>query len=217
MRTETDSLAKLLGNTNKLLEEIEIYVDNSKTVGMLSGGSMVKVNREELLNMLEAVRECFPQEVKAAASIVNTKDSIIAEARAQADRIIKDAAEETRAMIDGDEVVAMANMRADEIIADAEDKADYMVMQAKQVAEELQNGAMTYVQSMMGGLESMYGEMIENEKAYFNSVMDKLKADHRQILENKQEIDLQIGSTYKGSRSKEDFEKKEEPAMTEQP
>ena len=30
----------------KLLEEIEIYIDNCKTAGVLSSGNMIKVNRQ---------------------------------------------------------------------------------------------------------------------------------------------------------------------------
>lgn len=203
MKTEIDS-------TVNLIEEIETYVDNGKTVGMLSGGSMVKINREELLSMLAEVKSRFPKEVNESKRIVSTRESILADAKAKAEKIIQDAAAETRAMIDGDEVVAMANMRADEILADAQAQADAILMQARKIADELQNGALGYVQNMMAGLEFMYSDMIENEKNYFNSVMEKLKADHKKILENKHEVDLQLGNSYKSSRSKEDFEKKED-------
>ena len=38
-------------NIDQLIDEMEVYIDNCKTTGMLSGGSMIKVNREELLAM----------------------------------------------------------------------------------------------------------------------------------------------------------------------
>ena len=34
-------------NIDQLIEEIEVYVDNCKSAGMLGGGSMIKLNREE--------------------------------------------------------------------------------------------------------------------------------------------------------------------------
>ena len=40
-------------NIDQLIDEMEVYIDNCKTTGMLSGGSMIKVNREELLAMLD--------------------------------------------------------------------------------------------------------------------------------------------------------------------
>ncbi|MDO5146741.1 MAG: hypothetical protein Q4D60_07035 [Eubacteriales bacterium] len=199
-------------NAEQLIEEIETYVDNSKTAGMLSGGSMVKLNREELLSMLSELRLALPKEIAESKRVMNTKESILADARARAERIIQDAAAETRAMIDGDEVVAMANMRAEEIVKDAEDQADEIILKAKETARALQTGALEYTQSMMGGLEYMYSSMLEQEKKYFDSVLSKLRAEHRQIVEDKHEIDLQLGYGSKGSRSRQDFEKTEEGA-----
>ena len=59
----------------KLLEEIEIYIDNCKTAGVLSSGNMIKVNREELIAMLEEVRMRLPKEIAESKRIVKTKDS----------------------------------------------------------------------------------------------------------------------------------------------
>ena len=55
----------------KLLEEIEIYIDNCKTAGVLSSGNMIKVNREELIAMLEEVRMRLPKEIAELKKIVN--------------------------------------------------------------------------------------------------------------------------------------------------
>ena len=50
----------------ELIEEIEVYVDNCKTAGVLSSGSMIKINREELLAMLDEVPACQKNWQKAA-------------------------------------------------------------------------------------------------------------------------------------------------------
>ena len=89
----------------KLLEEIEIYIDNCKTAGVLSSGNMIKVNREELIAMLEEVRMRLPKEIAESKRIVKTKDRIIADARAKGHRIMQDAAKEA-GVID-----AAANLR----------------------------------------------------------------------------------------------------------
>ena len=54
--------------------------------------------------------------------------------------------------------------------------------------------------------------IIKEEKEYFNSVLEKLKSEHKQIVADKQEIDLQLGAGIRTGRRKEDFEKKEERA-----
>lgn len=195
-----------------LLEEIIIYIDNCKTAGVLSNGSMVKVNREELISMLEEVRDLLPKEIAESKRIVRTKDKIIADARARAQRIMQDAAKEAGVMIDDQEIVSMANMRAEDIVSKAKKEADEVSTSARDTAKEVQIGALKYTQSMLEGLEYMYGTIIKEEKEYFNSVLDKLKKEQKQIAADKQEIDMQLNAGIRTGRTKEDFEKKEEPA-----
>lgn len=195
----------------KLLDEIAIYIDNCKTAGVLSNGSMVKVNREELISMLEEVRDLLPKEIDESKRIVRTKDKIIADARARAQRIMQDAAKEAGVMIDDQEIVSMANMRAEDIVSKAQREADEVSTSARETAKEVQIGALKYTQSMLEGLEYMYGTIIKEEKEYFNSVLDKLKKEQKQIAADKQEIDMQLNAGIRTGRTKEDFEKKEEP------
>ena len=195
-----------------LLEALEIYLDNCKTAGVLSSGNMIKVNREELIAMLEEVRMRLPKEIAESKRIVKTKDSIIADARAKGQRIMQDAAKEAGVMIDDQEIVSMANMRADSIVSEAQKEADELNGRAREAAREVQTGALKYTQNMLEGLEYMYSTIIKEEKEYFNSVLEKLKEGHKQIVADKQEIDMQLNAGIRTGRRKEDFEKKEEPA-----
>ncbi len=203
-------------NIDQLIEEIEVYVDNCKTTGVLSGGSMIKVNREELLAMLDELKAQLPRELSESRQVLRTRDSIIADARAKADRIVQDAAKEAGVMIDDNEIVALANMRAEEIVSDAEKRADEVFGRARESARSLQTGALQYTQKMLGGLEYMYSTMIEDERKYFDSVLSKLREEHRQIVEDKQEIDLQLGHGARTARSREDLDKKDEDATRAQ-
>ena len=190
----------------KLLEEIEIYIDNCKTAGVLSSGNMIKVNREELIAMLEEVRMRLPKEIAESKRIVKTN------ARAKGQRIMQDAAKEAGVMIDDQEIVSMANMRADSIVSEAQKEADELNGRAREAAREVQTGALKYTQNMLEGLEYMYSTIIKEEKEYFNSVLEKLKEGHKQIVADKQEIDMQLNAGIRTGRRKEDFEKKEAPA-----
>ena len=66
---------------DQLIEEIEVYIDNCKTAGVLSSGSMIKVNREELLAMLDEVLSRLPKDLAESRQIIKTRDSIIAIAK----------------------------------------------------------------------------------------------------------------------------------------
>ena len=196
-------------NVDQLIEEIEVYIDTCKTTGVLSGGSMIKVNREELLAMMDELRTQLPRELAESRQIIETMESIIADAKAKAERIVQDAAKEAGVMIDDNEIVALANMRAEELVKNAQTEADDIIGRARETSRTLQTGALQYTQNMLSGLEYMYNSIIDQEKQYFDSVITKLRDEHRQIQEDKHEIDLQLGNGARSARSKEDFEKKE--------
>ena len=196
----------------KLLEEIAIYIDNCKTAGVLSSGSMIKVNREELISMLDEVRNLLPKEIAESRRIVRNQDKIIADAKSRAERIMQNAAKEAGGMVDDQEIVSMANMRAEDILSRAQKDASEVSGSARETAREVQIGALKYTQNMLEGLEYMYSTIIKEEKEYFNSVLEKLKKEQKQIMADKQEIDMQLNAGIRTGRTKEDFEKKEEPA-----
>lgn len=194
----------------QLIEEIEVYIDNCHTTGMLGGGSMIKVNREEILAMIDELKVQLPREINQSKEIVRSEEARVAKATAEAERIINNAAKEAEKLIDENEIVNMANMRAQQIIDEASEEADMIIMEAKENSFNIQSGALQYTQNILGGLEEMYKSMVEQESQYFHAVLDKLKDDHKQILEDKREIDTQLGNGMRSARSKEDFEKKEE-------
>ena len=196
----------------QLIDEIEVYIDNCKTAGVLSGGSMIKVNREELLAMLEELHAQLPRELAEARQVLRTKEAIINDAKTKADRIVKEAAKEAGTMIENHEIVNMANIRAGEIMGEAQKEADELTGVSRENARAVQTGALQYAQNMLEGLEYMYSSIISQEQDYFEAVIDKLREQHSQILADKQEIDMQLGAGGRTTRSREQFEKKEEAA-----
>lgn len=201
----------------QLIDEIEVYIDNCRTTGVLGGGSMIKVNREEILTMLDELHEQLPKEIAESKQVLKTRDTILEDARARADRIIQDAAKEASMLVDNDEIVKIANMRAQSIIEEAEKKAAEIDQNSRSRANAVETGALQYTQSMLDGLEFMYSSIISQEKDYFKAIIDKLEDEHKKVLADKKEVDLQLGTAgSKTARKKEDFEKKgEEKAKKE--
>ena len=195
----------------QLIDEIEVYIDNCRTTGVLGGGSMIKVNREEILTMLDELHEQLPKEIAESKQVLKTRDTILEDARSRADRIIQDAAKEASMLVDNDEIVKIANMRAESIIDEAQQKAAEITKTSRAKANAVETGALQYTQSMLEGLEFMYSSIIGQEKEYFNAIIAKLEEEHKKVLADKKEVDLQLASgSSKATRSKEEFEKKEE-------
>ena len=196
-------------NIEELINEIQVYLDNCRGAGVLGSSSMIRVNRDEMRAMLDELRAQVPVEVAQSRQIIKTKDTILADARSKAERMVKDAAQEAGTMVDNNEIVNLANMRAQSIEEEARTQADNMVKEASDTAKEVQLGALQYTRSLLEGLEEMYRGMISTEREYFNAVIAKLEEEHKTIRGNISEIDLQLGTGPRGTRSKEEFEGQE--------
>ena len=195
-------------SVEQLIEEIRVYIETAHTSGF--GGNTIKLNRDELLVMIDELKIQLPRELNQSKEIIRNEESHIANAKAEAERILNQAAAEAEQMIDEDEIVNMAYMRAQEIVDEANEEADEILRQAQENSYNIQSGALQYTQGVLGGLEEMFQAMVEQETGYFNAVLDKLKDDHKQILDDKKQIDIQLNAGMRSGRSKEDFENKEE-------
>jgi len=201
----------------QLIDEIEVYIDNCRTTGVLGGGNMIRVNREEILTMLDELHEQLPKEIAESKQILKTRDTILADARSRADRIIQDAAKEASVLVDNNEIVNIANMRAQTIIQEAEEKAAEIDKSSRSKAHAVESGALEYTQGMLEGLEYMYSSIIKQERDYFNAIIAKLEDEHKKVLADKKEVDIQLNAAgARSARSKADFEKKEEAKKPEE-
>jgi cell division septum initiation protein DivIVA len=81
--------------------------------------SRTLVDEPEILDILDQIRVSIPDELKAARHLTEERDQVIADAQAEADRILRDADQQAADRVAEHAVVHAAEMRA----ADIEDRA----------------------------------------------------------------------------------------------
>jgi cell division septum initiation protein DivIVA len=79
----------------------------------------VRVDKEEIYDILDQMRATIPEEIKQARWIVKERQEMLAEAKREAERIIREAREEQIRLISEEEIVKQAERQAEEIIEDA--------------------------------------------------------------------------------------------------
>ena len=77
------------------------------------------VERNDLLSMLEELRDNLPREMEEARRLWEAKDEFIASAKREAEQIRKAAEEQARQLVEKEEIVKLAEIRADEIVRTA--------------------------------------------------------------------------------------------------
>jgi len=123
----------------QLLDRIDALVANGSRN---FSGSVIKLDAEELTGLLEDLRGAIADEIRQARQIVREKNTIIGEARQEADAIREELELNIRTMIDENEIAREAAGRAEELLEEARVKSD-----------RIRRGADEYAADVLGRLE----------------------------------------------------------------
>lgn len=123
-----------------LLDELADLLENSKTV--LGNSSRRQVEIEPALDIIDEIRESFPEEFREARIIVKDRQGMLESAEVEANRIIEDAEERAQTIAGQQEIVRIANQRAEDILREASERE-----------RDMRFGAEDYADQVLAGLE----------------------------------------------------------------
>jgi len=108
----------------QLLEQAIEEVAGAKTSPM---STMAKINRDEILDLLEDARDHLPDELRRARWLLKEKEEFLAHAERERDEIIDQSRREVAKMVDRQAIVRAAEAKARQIVEEA--RSDARVMQ----------------------------------------------------------------------------------------
>lgn len=134
------------------------------------GGGLV-LSRQRLLDLIDRMRVAVPKEVYDAREVIEKRDEVLADATAEASRIIARAKEEVEERLKETEVVKAAEERARQILAqgqerllelsrEAEAQAAARLDDAQEAAREQMREADVYALQTLRKLETELNEFI---------------------------------------------------------
>lgn len=104
----------------ELLTEIEEMVEKGNT---LPFSSKALVNPEDIIEIIEEIREELPGELTDARKVMADSKRILVEAESDAERIRADAEKKLKEMIDTNEITKTATAQAENIMQNAQKSA----------------------------------------------------------------------------------------------
>ena len=110
------------------LQQIEELIQEAKSMPL---SSSVLVNREEMLELVEAARAELPEEIKQARWIVKDREELLAKGRRDAESVVERAQQERSRLVSDQEVVMAARDESDRIIGEARELARQMRLEAE--------------------------------------------------------------------------------------
>ncbi|MFN8232966.1 MAG: hypothetical protein U0V56_05700 [Actinomycetota bacterium] len=133
------------------LQQLEDMVREAKSMPLSSSALL---NRDEVLEMLQEMREGLPEEIKQARWIVRDREELLAKARADAEKLVEAAREEQLRLARKEEIAERAREEADRIVAEADG-------QTRAMREEAED----YVDAKLAQFEIALRRILEDAQA----------------------------------------------------
>ena len=118
----------------ELLEELEDIVDNATNVPLTS---KIMLEAEDVFNIVREVRLALPDDVQQAKLIRDERDRILADAKAEYERIIREAKKQADYLVETDDITLRATKLAQEIREDAELHAKMLKMRSYDYVDKM--------------------------------------------------------------------------------
>ncbi|MCL4472555.1 MAG: ATPase [Actinobacteria bacterium] len=151
-----------------LIDKLDEIVNNARPMPMTD---KVMIDREEIYDILDQMRTTIPEEIKQARWIVKERQEMLAEAKTESDRIIKEANDQAERLVSEQEVVKMAERNAAQIMEDARAREREIRLGAEDYADEvletLETNLGKFLAAVQRGRERLQGkaELEEGEEA----------------------------------------------------
>lgn len=156
----------------ELLEELEDIVDNATNVPLTS---KIMLEAEDVFNIVREVRLALPDDVQQAKWIRDERDRILSDAKAEYERIIREAKKQADYLVETDDITLRATKLAQEIREDAELHAKMLKMRSYDYVDKM----LYDMQAKMDELNLKYfGEMYTNLDKTF-SIINQTLSDNR--------------------------------------
>src|SRR5881394_1860177 len=138
-----------------LIDKLDDLVHNAKQVPLTD---QVRVDKEEIYDILDQMRATIPEEIKQARWIVKERQEMLAEAKREAERIVKEARERQTRLVSEQEITKAAERAAEDIRArereirlGAEDYAD-------EILNTLEVNLSKFIAAVQRGRERLQGK-----------------------------------------------------------
>ncbi len=149
------------------VDELSRVIENARSVPM-SGSCMVP--RDQLLDLLDDLRENLPDEVHAAGAIVEQRTEILEQAQAEAEQLTGRTREEADRLVAAarrqrEEVLGTARRQRDELLARARAEAEDLLAQAESQADRMVAEARAHHEALLADAEAQQAEMVAAARA----------------------------------------------------
>ncbi len=123
-----------MAKTDDLLDALKELVEDAR--GIPLAGEKCILDRDQLLDLIDELRETLPAEIKEAEDIMQRRSELVAQSKREAEAIRRQADEDARQRVSEAEIVVAARRKAKEILGNAEIQGRELRRGANQYCED---------------------------------------------------------------------------------
>ena len=118
----------------QIMNELEEKIDSCRTIPFWGRGI---IDKEEILDMIQEMRNKFPEEMRQAKWVKEERQRIISDAQKEAAAMIKATEEKIAAMVNEHDITQQAYAKANQIIDSAQQNSREIRLGANQYADDV--------------------------------------------------------------------------------
>lgn len=118
----------------KIIESIEEKIDSCPTIPFWGRGI---IDKDELLDMLQEMKNKLPEELSQAKWVNNERQRIINDAQKRAEAMVKETEEKIAAMVNEHDITQQAYAKANQIVDSAQQNSREIRLGANQYADDV--------------------------------------------------------------------------------
>lgn len=126
-------------------------LEEAWSLPMMGGKCVIK--RDELRACLDGLHTYYPTELAKAKSLLDERERILQKAKADAEKMVKDAEKKARAILN-----------EQDILVEATNEAQKLTKEAKEDAAKMRRAAVEYVDNILGRVETLYDSNLASIK-----------------------------------------------------
>ncbi len=123
-----------MAKTEDLLDALKELVEDAR--GIPLAGEKCILDRDQLLDLIDELRETLPAELKEAEDIMQRRSELVAQSKREAEAIRRQADDDARQRVSETEIVLAARRKAKEILGNAEIQGRELRRGANQYCED---------------------------------------------------------------------------------
>jgi vacuolar-type H+-ATPase subunit H len=144
-----------------LIDRLEAMVNSGRRVPL---SSRVMLEEEEVLALVEQMRQAVPKEVQQARRVLQEREQIIKQAQGEAEKVVTMARERAEYMINQEGILSMAKERGEQVLTDAQHDAQQTRSEIEGYAVEvlayLEQQLQQQLLQVRNGLHELHGQRV---------------------------------------------------------